>query len=338
MGIPKGQVKVHGPGRMMIAGSFGAHASLDERPSLDCALHTTNLTSIIEDINQEPVAERKQVTCVGDAVYADAVLDMGPITGPEFTSVLTLAPGAIGAAGNGWEICLLGSSPAGVFVYDDLGAGVTYIMYRSGVSDGTDLDNAILAYGGVLGTSAAGGALALTAPGHDHFGLLMAGGADQETVEDDGDLQITLHFEDGATTEAEMEAAIVAYTAAGGLLQVQTAGGGAAALTVPADEFADVVMEPGHIPTIEGTGFTAFRSDVGEYTVRLNKLFPALESADACLQLATADEKFTQIESFTQNTGELIINIWDVTGAARQDIAINANNRINFNMTLETFQ
>lgn len=84
-----------------------------------------------------------------------------------------------------------------------------------------------------------------------------------------------------------------------------------------------------------GKGFTVARTDVGVFTVTITaEHFHQLQSAVATLQLATADDKYALVGTYTAPTATanatLVINVWDVSGAALSDVAADANNRINF--------
>jgi len=80
-----------------------------------------------------------------------------------------------------------------------------------------------------------------------------------------------------------------------------------------------------------GLGWSVARTSAGLFSVTFtDKYSGGLVAAVAQLQLATADDKFVQIGTWTASTRVLQIRVWDVSGAAVADVAANANNRINF--------
>lgn len=81
--------------------------------------------------------------------------------------------------------------------------------------------------------------------------------------------------------------------------------------------------------TLYGKGFTVARSSQGVYTLTFDRVYPKLISAIATIQLASATARFAQIGTYTAAAGTLVISNLDATGTA-QDIAANANNRVNF--------
>ncbi len=85
---------------------------------------------------------------------------------------------------------------------------------------------------------------------------------------------------------------------------------------------------------LRGEGFTVARTSAGLFTLT----FPGgvgyeLVKAEAHLQLATGDDKFAQVGTYTASAKTLTIRVWDISGAAETDVAANANNRINFSVT-----
>jgi hypothetical protein len=81
--------------------------------------------------------------------------------------------------------------------------------------------------------------------------------------------------------------------------------------------------------TLRGDGFSVVRTSQGLFTVTFDDSYPELESADASLQLAAAAARFIQIGAYNATAKTLQIRVTDATGAV-QDVAANANNRVNF--------
>jgi hypothetical protein len=80
----------------------------------------------------------------------------------------------------------------------------------------------------------------------------------------------------------------------------------------------------------KGKGWSVARTSAGLFTITLQDIYPALLSATASLQLATADDKYCQIGSIDLSAKTVQIRVWDVSDAAVSDVAADANNRINF--------
>lgn len=85
------------------------------------------------------------------------------------------------------------------------------------------------------------------------------------------------------------------------------------------------------VSDIKGKGYTAVKSGTGVITMTFDDKWPDLLSAVATLQLGTASDQFAQIGVYTAADKTLVINIWDVSGAALANPA-NAG-RINFRCT-----
>lgn len=82
--------------------------------------------------------------------------------------------------------------------------------------------------------------------------------------------------------------------------------------------------------SVRGKGFTVVRTSAGVFTITFADQYAKLISATATLQLATADDKYVLVGTYTAASKTLVLNVWDVSGAALTDVAADANNRINF--------
>jgi hypothetical protein len=82
--------------------------------------------------------------------------------------------------------------------------------------------------------------------------------------------------------------------------------------------------------TIKGKGFTVAHTATGVFTITFSDVFLDLLSAQATLQLATGDDKFAEVGTFTKASKTLVINIWDKGDGVLADVAIDNNNRVNF--------
>jgi len=80
----------------------------------------------------------------------------------------------------------------------------------------------------------------------------------------------------------------------------------------------------------EGAGWSVARTSAGLFTITFHEAYPDMISGVACLQLASADDKYCQVGVYTQASKTLTIRVFDASGGAVDDVSANANNRINF--------
>ncbi len=86
--------------------------------------------------------------------------------------------------------------------------------------------------------------------------------------------------------------------------------------------------------SIKGKGiYSVARTSAGLFTITFSSDYAALVAGDAHLQLATGDDKYAQLGTFTAATAAaratMTVRVWDASAAAETDVAANANNRIN---------
>lgn len=79
-----------------------------------------------------------------------------------------------------------------------------------------------------------------------------------------------------------------------------------------------------------GYGFSVAYTSTGLFTITFANSYLRLQSVVASLQLATGDDKFVQVGSYSAANRTLTIRVWDVSGAAVADVAADANNRVHF--------
>jgi hypothetical protein len=82
----------------------------------------------------------------------------------------------------------------------------------------------------------------------------------------------------------------------------------------------------------KGKGWSVAHTSTGLFTITLEDVYPAMLSATATLQLATAADQFVQIGAIDLSAKTVQIRVWDVSAAAVADVAADANNRINFRL------
>lgn len=85
-----------------------------------------------------------------------------------------------------------------------------------------------------------------------------------------------------------------------------------------------------------GMGWTVAYTSTGLFTITFDEGYQDLISATVTLQLASGDDKFVQLGTWTKSARTLTVRVWDVSGAAVADVAANANNRIHFNCEFAT--
>ena len=83
---------------------------------------------------------------------------------------------------------------------------------------------------------------------------------------------------------------------------------------------------------VKGAGFTVVWTSTGTFTITFDEKYYDLISANATLQLASADDKFVQVGTYTAASKTLVIRCLDNNAGTISvaDITANANNRINF--------
>lgn len=79
-----------------------------------------------------------------------------------------------------------------------------------------------------------------------------------------------------------------------------------------------------------GIGWSVARTSAGLFTITLQDVFPSIVHVSATLQQATAGDQFVQVGAISASARTIEIRVWDVSGAAVADVAVDANNRINF--------
>jgi hypothetical protein len=87
---------------------------------------------------------------------------------------------------------------------------------------------------------------------------------------------------------------------------------------------------------LRGVGWTVARTSAGLFTITFNggRRYNQLDCFVAFLQQATGGDQFVQGGSYTPPTatadGTITVRLWDISGAAVDDQAADANNRIHF--------
>lgn len=85
----------------------------------------------------------------------------------------------------------------------------------------------------------------------------------------------------------------------------------------------------------KGKGWTVVRTLTGVYTVTIaGAPFGQLDDVIAQLMLGTAGDQFCIGGAVDAAAGTIVINAWDISGAAVADVASNADNWIAFSCTI----
>lgn len=98
---------------------------------------------------------------------------------------------------------------------------------------------------------------------------------------------------------------------------------------VVAGSFAPDTANP--VTAVRGSGFTVARTAQGVFTLTLSNTYAELTSATATVQLAAAGARYAQVGAYVAGSRTLVIRTVDGAGA-EQDIAADANNRVNFTL------
>lgn len=89
----------------------------------------------------------------------------------------------------------------------------------------------------------------------------------------------------------------------------------------------------GAITAVKGVGFTAARTGVGTFLVTFSDVYADMISGQETVQTAAATQAYPQLGTFDATASTLVLRVVDAAGAA-VDVAANANNRVNFVVTL----
>ena len=88
--------------------------------------------------------------------------------------------------------------------------------------------------------------------------------------------------------------------------------------------------------SVLGKGFTVARSNTGVFTITLTSKYARCLSATASLALSTPGDQVLQWGAIDVASAKtLVLNVWDISGAAVADISANAANRIHFCLVLQ---
>lgn len=79
-----------------------------------------------------------------------------------------------------------------------------------------------------------------------------------------------------------------------------------------------------------GGAYTVARTSAGLFTITFADKWDDLLSFVATLQQASGGDQFLQVGTYTAASRTITVRVWDVSGAAVDDVAADANNRINF--------
>jgi hypothetical protein len=260
-------------------------------------------------------------------------LSMATATGDAtFDSIVRVAE-------DGWVLTLVSGNGAGegFNLYEDSVNKVLTLQYEEGVSDFDDFETAIgTTTNFTIHTGTTAGGTALVAASHLVYSQPFSLPAWAEAIGDGGvtPFKTTLHFTDGVTTGLDGVAAI---NNVGGGDKTMTASGGDANTMASADAVAKQDLSGGvdavAISNIRGNPNDAWvptKISTGLYRVTFRDEFPSDVMFQATLQLATAADQFAMVSTRTAASKTLDIKIWDKSGAAVADPAVDANNRINF--------
>lgn len=321
------------PSRVIIAGSFGM--GVDEAASvLDLGgVCAGNMDSLMTADTAGVVGDTYTIEIIDDGL-AKANIDTSLHTTLDF--VIEAAAG--GTGGNSWSVCMFAGGGTGVLgavrITEDTVDKVAYIDFEDGVSDMDDLKAALDGATNIAYLSGTLGAGKIDATDDEFAPELLSGGTAQEYASSSG-TATELHFTSGSTTvgDAETELNGIAVD------KIMTASGGTGAAVMQAGDAIGATALAGGVDAValsavKGEGYSPAKTSTGEYTLTLDEFYPSMESADATLQLATAADQFIQVGTYTPSARTLKLWIWDKSDGALADVAINANNRVNFSLTM----
>lgn len=86
----------------------------------------------------------------------------------------------------------------------------------------------------------------------------------------------------------------------------------------------------------KGAGYSVAYTSTGLFTITFEDSYKDMVSATATLQLATAADQIVQVGTYTAASKTLVLYVWDISDAAlSNNVAANANNRINFHVVFK---
>lgn len=320
------------PSRIIIAGSFGM--GVDEVASvLDLGGVCSDIDSLMTADTAGVVGDTYTIEIINDG-NAKANIDTSLHTTLDF--VIEAASG--GTGGNDWSVCMFAGGGTGVGgavrLTEDTVDKIVYIDFEDGVSDMDDLKAALDGATNVAYLSGTLGAGKIDVTDDEFAPELLTGGTAQEYASSGG-TATELHFTAAATTVTQAEAALNGIA----VDKIMTASGGTGVTVMQVGDVIGATALAGGtdavaLGSIKGYGYSPAKTSTGEYTITLAEQYADMESADATLQLATADDKFLQVGTYNSANRTLKFWIWDKSDGALADVAINANNRINFSLTM----
>lgn len=215
-----------------VDGTDGVAAELDLG-----TLATGNLDTVVQARTEGAIGNGVTVAASGDNdPLTKASLDLSVPGSATLDTVIEAHVG--GAAGNAITFATVADGAGGGSI-TRVGTAFTY-HYQDGVSTVGDLETAITALAGaddLIDVKTAGTALnTINAPADTFAATPLAGGLDDEgvTIQEVG-TAVTIHYVDGESTVADVEAAITSDST---LISVKTAGTGATVLSAGTDDFA----------------------------------------------------------------------------------------------------
>jgi hypothetical protein len=281
----------------------------------------------------------------GNALDFQATADGLAAATFDFATVLTLLDSVLtfgtgGTGGNAWSVSVSAGSGGGegVNVFEDTVNKTLTIMYEDGVSTVTNVATAVATttnFTCVGGT----GANVLASPGDDLPLTSLSGGTAQEWAEQSGTpVKMHLHFTAAATTGTQGKTAINAVvgksmTASGGDANAMAGGDAVAKQDLAGGVDAVALGELRGAGGVDGDGsgtFVVTKGGTGTYAISF-EAFPEMLFFKPQLQLASAADQFCVSGAWEAAASQtIVIYIWDKSAGAAVDVAINADNRINF--------
>jgi hypothetical protein len=277
------EIKQTLPNVLELSGSFGYVGSVDQHAFIDFVeAGCLQLDTVIRDdeaIQPETMQSRipRTIQTVADGALTPAELRIvwdastGMPPDPLNDTIIEATGDAAirGALGNTWQIVLLADPiMPSAFIIEDAVNLVVYIFIKTGVGGSTigDVETAIggATYIQVQQSSALIAEVCTAAD--SAVPQYLAGGEDGLTIDvagsDTAGYVYTVHFEDGVSTVAELEAAV---TALGGGIEVATAGTGASVLAAADDEVGPLLLRSPTPDIKTGEGYVVYRLTGGAY-------------------------------------------------------------------------
>ena len=243
---------------------------------------------------------------------------------PIDTDALVITHNVGGTTKNGLRVTLVPGGTAGAELASEDPSGNLLVAFQSGVSTVTQIATAIDAHANWICASVG------TKQPVSVFTEVLSGGTAPTWAEEGGSPSLMhLHFTDAVSTGTDCKNAINAVS---GKHVTATGGDANAAASGDAVGKQDLAggITGGAIASEKGEGYSVAQTAKGTYTITFDDYVASGYSGLVTVQLNTAADLIPIIGAFDPAYQTVILYTWDKSDGALADVAVHANNRMNF--------